>query len=313
MSDCGVGKVGAAMRKALALTGVVFLLATTGCADLAAIRKFASISSEASHKFDAIPHDLSMSCTRQYKYQQLRDIIKKTEFDPVQLAAIVETTNNADEQTTKECQIYRESEARLKRINKALVNYLEAIADLADDSVTSYDKELDALADSLNQENLLNDNQKTAFNNLGKFLYSAVAQGYRQSKLREAVTNTNQSVQVAIDGYKKVMNGYKFQLNNERDQMRSFFKTSLQDQKEQGKTNVIEGSMLVRDWQDAEMAIKNKLKGADDYLAVLTKIAEGHDKLKEQSNLGTKETATIIIGYARAIRSLVNDFKRVCY
>lgn len=162
--------------EALFLVAIAIVIFCSGCADLSGIRKFAIVSSEATQKFDVIAHGLSASCKRQYNYQHIRE----ARYDPQKLTEVFDLKFRGPNSTKQpdECQSLSESELRLTQINQALVNYFQALADLADDKLTSYDKQLESLSGVLSKEKLLTDRQKSAFNNVAQFPFKAACKMY---------------------------------------------------------------------------------------------------------------------------------------
>src|SRR5205085_8352556 len=304
---------------------LILILALLGnaCIDLSAISKFADSATEAGQRFPKLAADLIASCVRQHVLQDLRD----AKFAPVELDRIAHPAADSAEmqQATARCQNYADQQQRLTEANAVLIAYLKTMADLASDKLTDHDKSLDALGTSFTGANIFNEPEVNAVKGLAKLLSKATSDFYRRNKLKSAIEQENDDVQKLTAALKRiVIQNYVTQLDTERDQLRSFYRSSIQEHQKYadalvkpagGESGVPQDPLPVIQvkqlWDRDVNDIDEKIAAANAYAKLLDNVATAHQKLYESRNkLSSKEAIQIASQYSKSIQSLVADFRK---
>jgi len=301
-----------------------FALSSTACVDLSAIQKFTESASDVGKRFPNLAKDLSASCKRQHVYQALR----KAQFRPERLVKITHPDKGSEDEAAlnSACKGFSEQEQRLIEANAVLIGYLKTMGDLAADDLTAHDKELDGLGKSFTNGNIFNDPEVTAVKGLVGFLLKAATEGYRRKQLKKALEEQNDNIQLVTAGLRRIVaERYVQQLENERDQLRSYYGSSISDYnvymaKVAQNAGAKPGDMVQdplpiiqvkRLWDDEENTLAARIEAANAYAKALDNIAQGHQKLYDSRNdLSSKTVLATALAYGKTIQSLVEDFRK---
>jgi hypothetical protein len=157
------------------------------------------------------------------------------------------------------------------------------------------------------------------------FLTNAVSEGYRRKKLKQALESQNSNIQTLVGALKRIVTQkYVLQLQNERDQLRSYYGTSILEYRQYMRKvaqNAGANPDDVRDplpiiqvkrlWDDEEITLAERMSAAQAYGKALDTIAEGHQKLFDSRNdLNSKQVQATALAYAQTIQSIVEDFRK---
>lgn len=304
---------------------LVLAVVNSGCVDLSAIRKFAEISTEAGQQFPQLAKDLNGSCMRRYYYQKIRE----EQFRPERMPDITnpDPTSPAMSEARERCGKFTEQEKRLIEANAVMVNYLQAMAALAADDLTSFDQSLNGLGNSFTAANVFNEAEVKAVKNLAGLLLTAFTDGYRRKKLKTTIENHNEDVKTLAAALQRIAaQNYILELKNEQGQLRSYYIDSIRDyadymkrvaakdgseNKEDSVQNPLPVIQVKRQWDEEELDLRNKITAAESYGKIMQNISEGHQKLFDNRNkLNSKETVQIALKYGKAIQPLVQDFRK---
>jgi hypothetical protein len=183
------------------IAGLFLGLLLTGCADLSAIRKFASVSTEAEN-YKGITEDFVKIPEREKYY------VSSKEYASVEAI---------------EKQREKELKPGLLALHTGVVEYMKSLGELAGDELISYDKSLDPLIKEVEDSALVKGGWVTkqtadCFGDLAKLLAKAVTDAYRRNKLREVIGLANQPLGTIIANQKDIIKkGYIVDLINEKD------------------------------------------------------------------------------------------------
>ncbi len=326
-------------RRTIALVLLLsFTLINTACTDLKAIRAFTESSTEIGKGFPNLAKDLSASCKRQRTFQG----IQRNQFRPDRLVAITHPEPGSPDfrKLERECRAFTEIEEPLIAVNDVLMEYLAAMGALAADDLTAYGDGLDGLGNSLTNGNIFNAGEVGAIKGIANFILKASTEGYRRKQLKNALEENNNNIKTISYALQRIIaEKYVLQLKNEREQMRSYYSTSILQYgdymrrmvAQRRQTGLAQGGHRVaivraqdepdvedplpiirvkRIWDEDEKEIQDKIAGAEAYGKAVAKIAEGHQKLyRERNQLGSKEALKIALTYGQTIKSLVDDFR----
>ena len=299
---------------------LTFILLATGCANLQAIQQFAKSSTEA-ETYKAIVDDYAQVPERAKYYifaknQSVFDQQKKERSDQVKALMDMQTV---------------------------IAEYMKALGELAADDLVSYDKSIDSLTAGLKETKALNDTELKAFGSISKLLAKAMADGYRQKKLNEVITEANEPLQTLILAQTKFVEIYIKDLDEEKKSIDRYYGevivSALQNNLQKSQDvdqNVLEKELkaldrhygdivigeindpnqkgiliLVRDNMQQKMdTISKKQETARHYIDVLKTIGQGHQKLFDgRYKLTSPGLLAAVKAYAKYISDMTNAVK----
>lgn len=253
---------GAVRWRPAAVALLVVLVLTQGCANLGAIREFASISAE-SGQYTKLVTDYVESPIRQKRYQPPSE---QKSLD--RMAA-----NRATERD------------RLLLRQALIVEYMDALGRLAADEAVTYDKELDNLGNAVKGNKLASAKEADAFSAIAKVLVKGVADRWRQKQLKELITTSNGPFQVVVESLRvAVESGFGGDLLNEKTAIRKYYDTRIRKSSDEA------GIAALEEWRDLRLVeIDAREEAIKSYTQILRKIARGHQQLYEGRDDLSKE------------------------
>ena len=255
-------------------------LIASGCANLTAVREFASTSSDAA------------------QYSQL-------------VVAYVDTPSRmkryepATQRATLDRQV-AERKAQQERLllrQKLIQEYMDALGQLAGDELTIYDKELDALGNAAKTAKFVDQGEATAFAAVSKVLVLAVTDRWRQGKLVSLIEQTDAPFQVVVAALVKVVEQeFAADSANEREALNKYY-TGLE-----GQGRDAAGLASLAEWRELrEGQIKGHEIAIRNYAVVLKTIGAGHRKLYESRHqLSRPEVQAEIHLYTKRLKEAFN-------
>ena len=146
----------------------------------------------------------------------------------------------------------------------------------------------------------------TAIKGLAKFLFDAAASGYQRKKLGSAIKAADADITTLTDALGKIIGvDYDRLLRNEEDTDRTRYRDALR-----GDSNRTTQLLLQERWRQDLATVTSKRRAAQDYVAILAKIRDGHRQLAAQvDHWNAQQLVQILRPYAGAIKDLVMDFR----
>ncbi len=255
-------------------------LIASGCANLTAVREFASTSSDAA------------------QYSQLVVAYVDT---PARMKRYEPESQRAtlDRQVAER----KAQQERLLLRQKLIQEYMDALGQLAGDELTVYDKELDALGNAVKTAKFVDQGEATAFAAVSKILVLAVTDRWRQGKLVTLIEQTDGPFQVVVGALVKIVEQeFAADIANEREALNKYY-TGLE---RQGRDAA--GLAALAEWRELregqinahEIAIRN-------YAVVLKTIGVGHHRLYESRHqLSRPEVQAEIHLYTKRLKEAFN-------
>jgi len=193
----------------LLLLGNILL---AGCVNLQAVREFAKTSA-ATAEYRQILADYTGSPHRQQRYQPGR---------------LSEQLSALDKART-------EQKAGLERAQTILVQYLNALGDLASDALPHIDKEVDQLGSALEKARFvgvgdaaIKKETATATGTIAKILTKVFLEHWRRPQVRRMIRETDGSLQTVIAGLREiVLQDCNASLDVEAEVIRKYFEKSM--------------------------------------------------------------------------------------
>jgi len=268
-------------RRALPLLAGFALLATA-CADLSGIQRFAATSA------------------RSAEYTQLIEVYVTSAAHVARYAPEDRRTVLAEQKKLREAQ--RE---RLLALHLAVEEYMRALARLASDEVVDYDAQYDALGKAAQNANFADDAEAKAVKKVGGVLTRAVADGYRQKKLREIIGDANEPLQVILGRLRAIAASIADETENLEKKAHQYYQTAIRESRQAGTEALLAG------WQYRdEQEIAGLRRSAETYGDALRAISEGHQALYDnRDELDTAEIRRQLTRHARDMRSAIDALR----
>ena len=255
-------------------------LIVSGCANLTAIREFASTSSDAAQYSQLV-----------VAYVDTPSRMKR--YEPVSQRATLD--RQVGERMAQQ--------ERLLLRQKLIQEYMDALGQLAGDELTIYDKELDALGNAAKTAKFVDQGEATAFAAVSKVLVLAVTDRWRRGKLVTLIEETDGPFQVVVGALVKVVEqDFAADIANEREALNKYY-TGLEGE---GKDTA--GLAALAEWRELrEGQIKGHEIAIRNYTVVLKTIAVGHHKLYESRHqLSRPEVQAEIHQYTKRLKEAFN-------
>ena len=270
-------------------TGVRFLavvwlgLVASGCANLGAIREFASTSSDAA-QYNQLVGTYVDTPTRLMRYEP-------------------ESQRSVLARQATERQAQREQLLMRQRLIQA---YMDALGQLADDGLTTYDKQLDALGNALQAAKFADQGEAAALTAVSKLVTTAATDRWRQGKLVTLIEQADAPFQVVVGTLVVIVEtGFTTDIANEREALNKYYTELQRTSRDPAGLAALGEWREIRDGQirDRETAIRS-------YVVVLKTIASGHHKLYESRHeLSKVQVQAEIHQYTSRLKEAVNAIR----
>jgi len=277
------------MRRPRAGQGVRFIaafwlaLAASGCANLGAIRDFASTSSDAA-QYNQLVGAYVDTPTRMMRYE------------PESQRPVL-TRQAAERKAQQEQLLLRQ---------RLIQAYMDALGQLAADGLPTYDKQLDGLGRALQAAKFADQNEAKALAAVSKLLATAVTDRWRQGKLVTLIEETDAPFQVVVAALVVIVEtGFGGDVANEREALNKYY-TELQRTSRDPA-----GLAALAEWREMrEGKIRDHESAIRNYVVVLKTIAQGHHKLYESRHeLSKVEVRAEIHEYTGRLKEAVNAIR----
>ena len=284
------------IRAIVALVPFALLLNSCG-RDFPSVQKLGKMTTELEQLSSGIANDIYNSCITRTKYISFLSTSKLSEISPDPFLL--------REQQQKDCDDNNKPTAiSVKAANTLVINYIQSLGKLATGDTVSFDKNLNSLADSL--KNLkgkgfsVNGSDVDAGISIGRFLLNATTREFRREKIKQAVLCIDKDIQTYI-GQVSTPSG-KESVSNQPETgglialtQKAYIDGILKIEEEQIKTyfsdyivampppqaHALDFLKLDEDYNKAIDSLRNRREGAQNYIEILTQIAQMHAELKE--------------------------------
>lgn len=259
-----------------------------GCTSTAAVTRYTKSATVVTAKLPDVTDALSRSCRRTASYRLRRASSDWYGDDSIRVACAG-----------------RESALRtVTRANRVLSAYFAALESLAENRLTDYDTNVDALGSAVGEAGDFDKKQVKAIEGLAKFASSRATDGFRRTRLRDAIATQNGNVQAVTSALHDILDRDLAQLlENDVAAQTSFYRAALT---ESGETDPLT-AILVRDSYDERAAQLAERSAAVRSLAqALLTVGRGHQALYDSRNhLGGKKLLAAIVSNARELDTAI--------
>ena len=269
------------------LTFVVILLAA-GCTSPAAVSRYTKSASLVTAKLPDVAEALSRSCRRTASYR-----LRRTSSDWY-----------GDDSLHAACTSRDAALRTVTRANRVLSAYFAALESLADNKLTDYDARVDALGSAVGEAGDFDAKQVKAIEALAKFASSRATDGYRRTRLRDALAAQNENVQTVTGALHEILDrDFAQLLDNDVAAQTTFYRAALAESSAVDPLTAI----LVRDAYDERAAQLAERSAAVRSLAqALLTVGRGHQALHDSRNhLGGKKLLAAIVSNARELDTAI--------
>jgi hypothetical protein len=273
------------VRRLGVIAAVWVAFATSGCANLSAIREFAATSSDAA-QYSRLVSAYVEAPARQKRYA------------PAAAAA------DLDRRSTER----KAQQERLLLRHKLVQEYMDTLGALAADELTGYDKDIDALGGAVRNAKLADPDEAKAFASVSKLLVTAATDRWRQRKLVSLIEEANAPFQTVMASLLTIVEtGFTTDVSIERVALQRYYGTLERESKDPAGIAALAEWQQVREAQlaDQDTAIRN-------YVVVLKTIAAGHQKLYDaRHELSRVEVQAEIGRYTKRLKEAFNAIRHI--
>jgi hypothetical protein len=280
-ADRSVAAPQARVVRLLGFAVLWLLVSLTGCANLSAIREFATISS------DAVAY---------------RRLVSDYVAAPARGARYVPPPCTECARQTAERQ---RQEPLLLLEQEVLQAYMEALGALAADDLVDFSTDYDALGKAAQNAKLIAANEAEAAGTIAKVLTKAATDHWRQRQLKQIIAQANAPVQVVVAGMQTIMSAFELEVDVEKTKADNYYRTLALEARERPCARCSAPSLAaIEEWQVLRVAeIGQRHRSVQGYRAVLSTIGAGHQKLfDERDDLASEDTLRQIKAYSRDLR-----------
>ncbi len=262
---------------------VCLVLVASGCANLGAVREFASTSSDAA-QYTQLVGTYVNTPTRLMRYEpeSQRPVLAR----------------QAAERTAQQ-------EPLLLR-QRLIQSYMDGLGQLAADGLTTYDTQLDNLNSALQAAKFADQSEAAALAAVSKLLAMAATERWRGDKLVTLIERSEPPFQVVVGSLVSIVEtGFVADLANEREALNKYY-TELQVRSREPA-----GLAALGEWREMrEGQIKDREAAIANYVVVLKTISAGHHKLYEsRHDLSRAEVQAQVHQYTTRLREAVNAIR----
>lgn len=284
--------------------------------DIKAALKLAKLHDDAKTIFPEIANDVYQSCLRTADLTLLNT--------PTSTSGEIDR----DRQATKRiCKGNPAAATKaLKDANQIILDYLEALGELAANDLTNFDPQLDSIGTSLQGLPGLNEGEKKeavgAGTAIAKFLFRAATDGYRREQLKQAVTTANAPLQTLVTALAKAVSQHYINglLKTEQLAVNNYYSFYLGRVLTAPRTESVSAQVNTetakdQEWKNTNKIIEEKKVLATGYLNLLKKIAYDHEILRGMYVKGEKPSATQVKRmadeYSKELKLLVKKSEKL--
>lgn len=305
---------------------LIITFVNSSCVELENIRKFTENAAAVSEKFPELSGDIYGSCVRRYRYvfielvnfrpdlmQKIDNLSEVENLDGYPTVGIPRDSSGLSIiQHELKCREFKKSHKAAMLINKALVDYLKTLGELAANDLTSYDKSLDQLGTSVTSIGVFEEKHINAGKGLAGFILNAATEFWRRKKLKSAIEQRDKDVStVSVVLKKYIAEEYVRMLNIEKEQMDGFYTELIRNYQAQPNVNQLTVLMFKNEWDAKTTQLKDKIEAAQAYGKIMENVIAGHHKLYEfRESLNSKEVRQMALQYAKNIGDLIGTFRK---
>lgn len=275
--------------KILLSVSLAAIVLFTACADLKSIRSFADTSAD-SAGYTSLSGDYLKSIEREKLYQP--------ESQHAHLENII--------------QMRKAQQPALLGLHKGISEYMSALGALASDETVSYDKSLDSLAGDIKKTKIIKDNEADAFISLTKFISKAATDLYRQKKLKQLISESNNDFQLVIAAMSGIVGtDLVSSLANESVAVDKYYKNivtiAANAPPQQAAVELVNDK-----WKERQNELEAKKQACTLYAKTLEKIGKGHQLLFDNKDkLPSKQLLDSIKSYGKEVSAIYKQIKEL--
>ncbi len=256
---------------------LVVLVLAAGCANLTAIREFASISAE-SAEYTKLVTNYVESPIRLKRYQS-PSRHDRLDHDAAARAAQRE---------------------RLLLRQTLIVEYMNALGWLATDEAVTKSKEIGDLRNAVKEAKFADAKEADAFSAIANVVVKGATDWWRRKQLKALITTSNEPFQIVVQSLRDIVEkDFSGDPLREKEAIRQYCSDLVLQSSDKA------GIAALQEWCDLRLTeIDAREEAIKSYVKILEKIAQGHRQLYEGRNdLSKKQLLQEIRGYAKELRT----------
>lgn len=265
------------------------LFSQLGCANLEAIREFASISSE-SAQYTHLVDDYAQSPSRQKSFQPA----------------------GMGERLDKMAAEREAQRPELLALHTLISEYMDSLGQLAADDLVVFDSEIDLLGKELADRKILSSRQGDAYAEIARLLTTMAADRWRKRQLKKLIEKSNADFQIVTGALKDIVRkDFRRSIENEEIAAAKYYDGKIAEAKATPPQQA--GIAALEELRDKRVAgIHSKIEAVDAYTEILEKIAQGHQTLYDQRNaLSRKDLIQEVKRDSKTLRKLYKKLREL--
>ncbi|MBW4634056.1 MAG: hypothetical protein KME30_19770 [Iphinoe sp. HA4291-MV1] len=285
------------IRAFLALVPFTLLLSSCG-RDFPSVQRLGKMTTTLEQTSSNMADDIYNSC------------ITRTKYISFLVAQGSSGSFSLREQEERNCNDFnRPAVKNVKDANSVIAEYIKALGKLASGDTVSFDKNFNALGESLKKLQIpQSSGQSFSFNSsdvdagisIAKFITNAFTREFRREKLKQAILCTDKDIQTYIKGVSTSSEKDSTSVNSatgglialtqqayvngiltaEEQEIRNYFTNYIGGLAPVAQTQALDFIKLEENYNKAMDSIRSRRDAAENYVELLQKIAEMHSKLK---------------------------------
>ncbi|KUG24649.1 hypothetical protein ASZ90_005523 [hydrocarbon metagenome] len=268
---------------------LLLIFLTAGCANLKAVRDYASESAKLS------------------AYTELTTRFRDT-YEREQPYLFGEAERLAKENDKRRKAAYED----LIKIHQRVSLYMQTLASLAGENAFDLSKEIDSLAGGIKAypDFGINSKQVDAVAGIATVVAQWITSAYQESAVRDMVKEGNEPIQTTLQGMEALVRCFRKTNENERKTVLGFFEVEIPfaDSPKDKLLNVLaraHAQSKTAEYKQVELKYDEAEKG-------IKSIADGHRKLFENiDKLSNEEVKSLIGNFAKDIKTIRENLQKV--
>lgn len=256
----------------------VVAIALGGCTNLDAVKDFANAAGGVA-QYDALVEDYVAFPARQKRFQP-QD--RHAQLD--QIAATRAGQRDG-----------------LLAMQRALLEYMDALGRLASDAAVDYDRELDQLGRAASSARFLESGQGNAVGGIARLLVRAGTDGWRRSRVTALIAEANPHVQTVTSALRRLAEqGWREDAETETVAIRNHFQRIARDSRDPAGIEAL-GDLGERRSREVD----GRRRVIDAYVQGVGRIAAGHQRLADAGDsIDRAEVIDAVRRHARELKAL---------
>ncbi len=279
------------MNIRLSVTVIVLIL--SGCASTSRVSVFSKTAIEGLELSKEIPYSFDDHCIN------IHDLNNYNKANSGQTIDLFSKTD---------CSSFRKVDSGMNALHAVLLAFFKGMQKLSDDGTV--DINIEKLTKNFKKGSYytveLTDKEVTAVNSISNKLLSAIASGYRNNKVKEFLSGSDEPITSIISKLQDFYELMNTSLELERSTTLIVYTPHIRDTSQKYLQ-----ILALKDYSSQILLINNKEKQVRSYINTLEKLKKGyHEVVSAMNTMNKKEWQQLIISEASDLFALIDQFNK---